>query len=86
MRWLYVLVASVVISTTLVVVATGASAAPKQQSPPKHFYGALDYSKAKHELYWGHGTSKASSNQAAYNHCRSAGAPDCVTWVWVYNG
>ena len=53
MRWLYVLVASVVISTTLVVVATGASAAPKQQSPPKHFYGALDYSKAKHELYWG---------------------------------
>jgi hypothetical protein len=78
------LLACVVIALTLVAVATGASAAPKQQK--SHFYGALDYSNAKGVLYWGHGTSKAAANKASYNACTKAGATDCQTVVWVYNG
>jgi Domain of unknown function (DUF4189) len=89
MRRLSVLLACVVMALTLIAiaVASGASAAPKQQvTPQNHFYGALDYSTAKSALYWGHGTSKTAANQAAYNTCQKAGATDCQTVVWVYNG
>jgi Domain of unknown function (DUF4189) len=84
MKRLTVFLACVVIALTLVAVATGASAAPKQQK--SHFYGALDYSKAKGALYWGHGTSKAAANKASYNVCKKDRATDCQTVVWVYNG
>jgi hypothetical protein len=88
MRRLSVLLACVVMTMILIAiaVATGASAAPKQQPPPNHFYGALDLSVAKDEVYWGRGTTKASANRAAYNNCRSWAANDCRTVVWVYNG
>ena len=91
MRRLTVLLASVVMALTLVAVATGASAAaPKRVSPPPkqqgHFYGAVDSSRAKGFVYWGHGTSKAAANKASYNACHKTGATDCQTWVWVHNG
>ncbi len=83
MRRLSVLLACALMAMTLLAIAvgTGASAAPK------HFYGALDYSKAKSAVYWGTGTSKAAANQASYNNCHTKhGANDCLTVVWVYNG
>ena len=91
MRRLSVLLACVVMALTLIAitVATGASAAPKQKGnlPPNHFYGAIDYSKAKNVSYWGHGATKAAANRAAYNNCHKMhGANDCRTQIWVYNG
>jgi hypothetical protein len=88
MRRLTVLLACVVMALTLIAVAAGVSAAApnQQQPPPDHFYGALDYSKAKGILYWGTGTSKDAANQASYDACTKGGATDCVTVVWVYNG
>jgi hypothetical protein len=89
MRRLSVLLVCVVMALTLIAitVATGASAAPKQQTSPNHFYGAVDWSKAKNAVAWGSGTSKGSANRAAYNRCRATyKAKDCLTVVWVYNG
>jgi hypothetical protein len=94
MRRLSILLACVVMALTLIAltVASGASAAPKQQPPPNHFYGALDVSRAKLSQgapifgWYKTGASKASANRAAYNSCRSSGATDCQTRVWVYNG
>ena len=91
MRRLSVLLASAVMALTLIAfaVVTGASAAPKQQTPqqqPNQSYGALDYSQAQDKFYWATGTSKEAANQAAYDACTKAGATDCLTRVWVYNG
>ena len=89
MRRLSILLASAVMALTLIAfaVVTGASAAPKQQAAPKHFYGALDWSKAQGKVYWGSGTSKDAANRAAYNACsQMGGATDCLTLAWVYNG
>jgi hypothetical protein len=64
-------------------VVTGASAAPKQQTAS---YAAVDVSKAKGKFYVGIAPSKDAANQLAYKACTKAGATDCLTEVWVYNG
>jgi Domain of unknown function (DUF4189) len=85
MRRLSVLLACVVMALTLIAfaVATGVSAAPKQQTAS---YGAVDVAQATGKFYYGSGPSKDAANQAAYDACTKAGATDCVTEVWVYNG